>query len=322
MNIDMSSEMEGPLVEFESVHGHVFKNLFSNLKAAITEANFIFTKEGVKMCAMDSLYKAFIHLFIPAEKFSYYICNTEKTTGGIYIEEMSQSLQSIKSNDVLKWTIPRNRNDRLVVSITSNYADNIQTIDYLTLLNLEEVPIRDQIKVRSVPEMESKTFQTIFNDMAKQKIGEVQITFNNDMITFKAVDSIKERMVNIKIMNEEPILPIQTTSSSTSLTSLTSEQEQQQQQQDQQAETNQIPPVPLNNPTPTPSMEPVSGTFAIGYLKAFSKSTNLSNRVRLFFKRSRPFFCEYVIPDLGVLRYALVPKELEGAQNPLRSTIQ
>lgn len=286
---------EEPIVLFESIHGHVFKNLFSNLKAAITEANFIFTKDGVKMCAMDSLYKAFIHLFIPADKFSIYICNTEKTTGGIYIEDMSQTLQSIKSNDVLKWTIPKNRNDRLFVTITSTADGNIQTTDTLTLLNLNEIPIRDQTKVRSVPEMDSKIFQNIFNDMAKQKIADVQITFINDMITFQSTkQSVKERKVNIKIMNEEP-------------TPFPSSLQQQNNEEEQH---------------PRVYLEPVIGTFAVGYLKAFSKSANLSNRVRLFFRKGRPLFCEYVIPDLGVLRYALVPYELEGNHNPLRSTIQ
>jgi len=54
------------------------------------------------------------------------------------------------------------------------------------------------------------------------------------------------------------------------------------------------------------------GTFLLPYLKAFSKSANVSNRVKLFLKTDFPLTLEYSVGNhLGTLRYLLSPEDTD-----------
>ncbi|KAL3287424.1 hypothetical protein HHI36_001896 [Cryptolaemus montrouzieri] len=54
--------------------------------------------------------------------------------------------------------------------------------------------------------------------------------------------------------------------------------------------------------------EPVTLTFACQYLNHFTKATPLSPQVQLSMSDNVPLVVEYVIPDLGHIRYYLAPK--------------
>jgi len=58
--------------------------------------------------------------------------------------------------------------------------------------------------------------------------------------------------------------------------------------------------------------EEVSLTFALQKLVAFTKATHLSQSVTLSMSGDIPLVTEYVIPDLGYLRYYLAPKIEDG----------
>jgi len=58
--------------------------------------------------------------------------------------------------------------------------------------------------------------------------------------------------------------------------------------------------------------EEVSLTFALQKLVAFTKATSLSNSVTLSMSSDVPLVTEYVIPDLGYVRYYLAPKIEDG----------
>lgn len=54
--------------------------------------------------------------------------------------------------------------------------------------------------------------------------------------------------------------------------------------------------------------EPVSLTFACKYLISFTKATPLSAQVQLSMSADVPLVVEYVVQDLGYIRYYLAPK--------------
>lgn len=60
--------------------------------------------------------------------------------------------------------------------------------------------------------------------------------------------------------------------------------------------------------------EPVTLTFACQYLNSFTKATPLSSQVSLSMSADVPLVVEYVIPDLGHIRYYLAPK-IEDEEN-------
>lgn len=60
--------------------------------------------------------------------------------------------------------------------------------------------------------------------------------------------------------------------------------------------------------------EPVTLTFACQYLNSFTKATPLSTQVSLSMSADVPLVVEYVIPDLGHIRYYLAPK-IEDEEN-------
>lgn len=54
--------------------------------------------------------------------------------------------------------------------------------------------------------------------------------------------------------------------------------------------------------------EPVTLTFALRYLNAFTKATSLSDQVKLSMSPDVPLVVEYKMKDLGHIRYYLAPK--------------
>lgn len=54
--------------------------------------------------------------------------------------------------------------------------------------------------------------------------------------------------------------------------------------------------------------EAISQTFALRYLNIFTKATSLSETVSLSLSNDNPLLVEYLISDLGYIRYYLAPK--------------
>ena len=54
--------------------------------------------------------------------------------------------------------------------------------------------------------------------------------------------------------------------------------------------------------------EPVAQSFALRYLNNFAKAGPLSSSVRLGLSKDVPLVVEFVIPDIGCLKYYLAPK--------------
>ena len=54
--------------------------------------------------------------------------------------------------------------------------------------------------------------------------------------------------------------------------------------------------------------EPVTLTFALRYLNSFTKATPLSSMVQLQMSKELPVVVQYLIADMGYVRYYLAPK--------------
>ena len=54
--------------------------------------------------------------------------------------------------------------------------------------------------------------------------------------------------------------------------------------------------------------EPVTLTFALRYLNSFCKATSLCENVRLQLSKELPVVVQYLIEDMGYVRFYLAPK--------------
>ena len=60
--------------------------------------------------------------------------------------------------------------------------------------------------------------------------------------------------------------------------------------------------------------EPVTLTFALRYLNSFTKATPLAPMVQLQMSKELPVVVQYLIADMGYVRYCLAPK-IEDEEN-------
>ena len=69
-----------------------------------------------------------------------------------------------------------------------------------------------------------------------------------------------------------------------------------------------------DNQTVIDLQEPVTLTFALRYLNSFTKATPLAPMVQLQMSKELPVVVQYLIADMGYVRYYLAPK-IEDEEN-------
>ena len=62
------------LINIKTVQTGAFRVLVESLKEILTDTNFIFDEDGVKLIDTDNYHIVFIHMKLQAEKFENYHC--------------------------------------------------------------------------------------------------------------------------------------------------------------------------------------------------------------------------------------------------------
>ena len=122
-----------------------------------------FTPQGIKVVSLDTAHVTLINMFLPAENFEEYSCDTE-IIAGINLTNMYKLLKSVTNNDSLRMKI--DDHDILEIEI-ENTVKHSTTKFRLKLLDINEDDLTvPDIEMDLVTTLPSVDFQRVARDMA------------------------------------------------------------------------------------------------------------------------------------------------------------
>ena len=150
-------------MHFRTIQASALKSVFEVLKDIINDVNVYFTAQVIKVISLDTAHVTLINMFLPAENFEEYSCDTE-IIAGINLSNMYKLLKSVTNNDSLRMKI--DDHDILEIEI-ENTVKHSTTKFRLKLLDINEddlsVPDIDMDLVTTLPSVD---FQRVARDMA------------------------------------------------------------------------------------------------------------------------------------------------------------
>ena len=156
--------MDSLLFQFKTVQSNVFKTLGEALKEILTDANIIFTKTGLKICAMDASQTVLVHLKLEADNFEEYYCKHQVIIG-VNMQNLFKLLKTMTNNDTLVWKIYAEDINNIIIQIFNN-DKNINHTYKLPLMDLDYEDITvPPAEFESIITLPSSDFQKICRDM-------------------------------------------------------------------------------------------------------------------------------------------------------------
>lgn len=149
-------------MEAKFAKGIVFKRVVESIKDFVPEANFICSREGISLQAMDTAHVALVSVFFSREAFESYVCNTDIPLG-LNISSLTKTLKMAESDDSIHLKAQLD-GDQLEVRIEqSRRTAKFQ----LALMNLD----MDQLQIPEQEcdcqlQMNSSEFKKICADLA------------------------------------------------------------------------------------------------------------------------------------------------------------
>jgi proliferating cell nuclear antigen len=147
----------------QTIQASALRTIFEVLKDIINDVNVYFTPQGIKVITLDTAHVTLVHMFLPAENFEEYSCDSE-IIAGVNLSNMYKLLKSVTNNDSLRMKIQDN--DILEIEIENTVKHSV-TQFRLKLLDINEddliVPDIDMDLVTTLPSVD---FQRIARDMA------------------------------------------------------------------------------------------------------------------------------------------------------------
>ena len=147
----------------QTIQASALRTIFEVLKDIVNDVNVYFTPQGVRIVTLDTARVTLVHMFLPAENFEAYTCETE-VIAGLNMANTHKLLKSVTNNDSLTMRIEGR--DVLEIEI-ENTVKHSSTKFKLKLLDINEddlnVPEIDMDIVTTIPSVD---FQRIARDMA------------------------------------------------------------------------------------------------------------------------------------------------------------
>ena len=106
---------------------NTFKNLISSIRELITDANFLFTSDGLFMQAMDTSHVSLCEFQIPADQFDTYEISLDSFVAGINLTNLSKILQCSDKDTSLMLLIDEIDVDKLIIQFDSNKTKKSKT---------------------------------------------------------------------------------------------------------------------------------------------------------------------------------------------------
>ena len=203
------------ILEFHTVQASAFRILIEALKEILTDANFEFDDDGLKIVAMDSTHTVLVHLRLNANNLEKYFCKN-KIVLGINLINFYKLMKILGNNDTLELFMDESNLSVLNIIIRNSEKNSVTTFK-LNLMDLHE----EQIEVppptfESVSTMPSVDFQKICRDMYNLS-DDLEIKSIGNQLIFSCKGQFAEQETSIGtstnglnfIQNEDSIKIIQ-----------------------------------------------------------------------------------------------------------------
>ena len=271
------------ILEVQTPQASAFKTLIEAMKDILNEANFIFTPPekdkktgeiiedtgGIRVMAMNRKETIFVHLKLPATKFSTFKCTKKKLAIGINLEYFHKIIKKVGADqDVLTLYLDDEDTNKFGISI-ENGTKNCQSDCKLKLLDIDnedfDIPATEIDCWVSMPstdfqkvckDMNNIASEIVISNVKKQLIFSCEGQYANDTTIFR------EDGKGIKIGgmddDDESI---------------------------------------------------IRGKYRLEDLLLFTKCTGLCKHIYLYMKNNYPLVVKYTIANLGSVQFCLSPKQ-------------
>ena len=148
-----------------TVQACVLKVLMDSIKDLLVDTTLTFTKDGIKLVALDNTHVVMIHLKLDAKRFEEFYCDSP-TSIGINLANFQKLLKTVNTSDTLTLFLEHSDRNRLGIRV-ENDEKHTRTEFKLNLLDLDssnfDIP---PLNFNSCIMLPSAYFQKIIRDMA------------------------------------------------------------------------------------------------------------------------------------------------------------
>jgi len=269
MTTDILAPSPNNILEIKTVQASTFKQVIDALKEILMDVNLEFDETGMKIVALDNTHVVLVHLKLDADKFETFFCE-KKIFVGINMLKLHLLIKTISNNDVLTLFVDRNDSNRLGINI-ENEDKNMRTTYKLSMLDINVVRYSiPPVYFQTVITMPSVDFQKIIRDM-HNLADYIEIRSVGNQITFSCKGDF---------CSQETVIG-----------------------------GDKNPGVIITKNNPSAEHEIIQGVYSLKYLSTFTKCTNMSTNVEIFFKNQYPIILSYLVSSIGVVRMACSQQE-------------
>lgn len=259
-----------------------FRQVVASFADLVTDANFVFSKQGVSLQAMDGSHVSLVAMILEAAGFQFYRSDRDRVLG-LNVVDLMKILKFGKATDSLTLMF-QDGGDSLFFAREGEEQQDYGSYQ-LKLIDVDEERLGiPETEYDCVIEISSSTFQRLIREL--KSIGDtclIKVCKKDGRVQFEVQGAVGKVIEYLR----ETTDPEQASSDTA---------------------------VKLD------VKRDVSQTFAIKYLESFAKATPLSTRLRLKMSPDVPLVCEYPIRDddnhLGYVRFYLAPKIEEDEPKP------
>ena len=186
-----------------TIQAAAFKSTFEVLKDVLNDVNIYFRKEGMFIVTLDTARTSLVDIFLSADNFEEYECDTEEVIAGINISNTFKLLKTISNADVLQIDI--NCKEYMNISISSD-TKKTQTKFQLKLLDINESRIEvPEVEMTTITTLPSIDFQRLCRDMSNIG-GYIEIVRTGKEIKFNCEGDFANQETVIETMEESPTI--------------------------------------------------------------------------------------------------------------------
>jgi proliferating cell nuclear antigen len=146
------------------------RNLITAIKDILSDANIIFTKEGLKIINFDKTHTILVNVFLDANKFEHYVCKPDKIIVCTNTLHLFKVISTMSTDDTLTMYIDKNDyHDGIVSHLGFQYDNGDIKQCYSQRLRLidpdpEELIVPD-VEYSTIINLPTSDFQKIVRDL-------------------------------------------------------------------------------------------------------------------------------------------------------------
>jgi len=170
-------------MEIKTAKSNIFRCLIESLKECLTDVNFEFSPQGIRVLNVDNARTIVVHLKLEHDKFESYKCPKTEIVG-VNMGYFFKIMKTVSNHDTITLFIEKNDENNLGIRIENADKNTRTTYKLKTLdLNIEKLKIPDVIFDSRIM-MPSADFQKILRDM-RNFSERVEIKCAGKQISFK-----------------------------------------------------------------------------------------------------------------------------------------